>query len=57
MLLEQCARGNRGQWDALVSGAKQQIEFDFGLLDRIGIEIGQFAARSAPRLKIPALKK
>ena len=56
MLLEQGARGNRGQRDTLVSGAEQQVEIDFGLLDRIGIELAS-AARSAPRLKIPALKK
>ena len=47
ILLKQCTCRNRGQWDALVSGPEQQVEFDFSLLDRIGIEFGQRGEVSA----------
>jgi len=39
--LEQCAGGDRRQWNALVGGAEQQVEVDFRVFDSVGIKRGQ----------------
>ena len=41
MKLEQCAGGDRCQWNALVGRAEQQVEVDFRVFDSIGIKCGQ----------------
>jgi hypothetical protein len=41
VLLEQRARGNCRQRNAFVSGAEQQVELDPGLLDGVGVKLGQ----------------
>jgi hypothetical protein len=41
MKLEQCAGGDRCQWNALVGRAEQQVEVDFRVFDSISIKRGQ----------------